>query len=52
MGGLPLLSNYLGDACVSDTEVDLCIMIALLEEANTGFDAFAEGLLRPTGGQS
>ena len=52
MARLPLLSTYLGHACVSDTEVYLCITTALLEEASTRFHAFAEGLLPPTGGQS
>ncbi len=52
MARLPLLSTYLGHACVSDTEVCLRITTALLEEASTRFHAFAEGLLPPTGGQS
>jgi integrase len=51
MARLPLLSTYLGHASVSDTEVYLQITIALLQEANTRFHAFAQDLL-PTGGQS
>jgi integrase len=51
MARLPLLSTYLGHACVSDTEVYLRITTAVLEEANTRFHAFAQDLL-PTGGQS
>jgi len=52
MNRLPLLSTYLGHACVSDTEVYLRVTTALLEEANTRFHAFAAGLLPPVGGQS
>ena len=37
---LPLLSTYLGHACVSDTEVYLHITTALLQEADTCFHAF------------
>ena len=51
MARLPLLSTYLGHACVSDTEVYLKITTALLEEANTRFRAFAKGIL-PSGGPS
>jgi integrase len=51
MARLPLLSTYLGHACVSDTEVYLRITAALLHEADTRFHAFAQDLL-PTGGQS
>lgn len=51
MARLPLLSTYLGHACVSDTEVYLKITTALLEEANTRFHAFAEDIL-PSGGPS
>lgn len=45
MARLPLLSTYLGHACVSDTEVYLRITTALLQEANTRFHAFAQDLL-------
>lgn len=45
MARLPLLSTYLGHACVSDTEVYLNITITLLEEANTRFHAFARDIL-------
>lgn len=51
MARLPLLSTYLGHACVSDTEVYLRITTALLQEANTRFRAFAEDLL-PAGDRS
>jgi integrase/recombinase XerD len=51
MARLPLLSTYLGHACVSDTEVYLRITTALLQEADTRFHAFAQDLL-PAGGQS
>jgi integrase len=51
MNRLPLLSTYLGHACVSDTEVYLRITTALLEEANTRFHAFARDIL-PPGGES
>ena len=50
MARLPLLSTYLGHACVSDTEVYLRITTALLEEASGRFHAFAQDLL-PDGGQ-
>jgi integrase/recombinase XerD len=50
MARLPLLSTYLGHACVSDTEVYLRITTALLQEANTRFHAFAHGVLA-NGGQ-
>jgi integrase/recombinase XerD len=52
MTRLPLLSTYLGHACVSDTEVYLRITTALLQEANTRFHAFAEALLPAPGDQS
>jgi integrase len=51
MNRLPLLSTYLGHACVSDTEVYLRITTALLEQANTRFYVFARDLL-PSGGES
>ena len=51
MARLPLLSTYLGHACVSDTEVYLKITTALLEEASTRFRAFAKDIL-PCGGPS
>jgi integrase len=51
MSRLPLLSTYLGHACVSDTEVYLRITTALLEEASDRFHSFAQDLL-PDGGQS
>ena len=51
MARLPLLSTYLGHACVSDTEVYLNITMTLLEEANTRFHAFAGDIL-PSGGAS
>ena len=51
MARLPLLSTYLGHACVSDTEVYLRITIALLEEASTRYHLFAQPVL-PTGGAS
>lgn len=51
MARLPLLSTYLGHACVSDTEVYLKITTALLEEANIRFRAFAKDTL-PSGGPS
>ena len=51
MNRLPLLSTYLGHACVSDTEVYLRITTALLEQANTRFRAFARDIL-PFGGES
>ena len=51
MNRLPLLSTYLGHACVSDTEVYLRITTALLEQANTRFHAFARDIL-PPGGES
>jgi len=49
MARLPLLSTYLGHACVSDTEVYLKITTALLEEANTRFHAFAKDILSSGG---
>ena len=52
MAPLPLLSTYLGHACVSGTEVYLRITTTLLQEANTRFHAFAEGLLPAAGDQS
>ena len=51
MNRLPLLSTYLGHACVSDTEVYLRITTALLEQANTRFHAFARDVL-VSGGES
>ena len=51
MARLPLLSTYLGHACVSDTEVYLRITTSLLQEANARFRAFAKDLL-PSGGPS
>jgi integrase len=51
MNRLPLLSTYLGHACVSDTEVYLRITTALLEQANIRFHAFARDVL-PSGGAS
>jgi integrase/recombinase XerD len=51
MARLPLLSTYLGHACISDTEVYLKITTALLEEANTRFRAFAKDIF-PSGGPS
>ena len=51
MARLPLLSTYLGHACVSDTEVYLHITTALLEEANTRFHAFAHDLFPAPGGE-
>ena len=51
MARLPLLSTYLGHACVSDTEVYLRITTALLEQANTRFHTFANDIL-PSGGPS
>ena len=52
MARLPLLSTYLGHACISDTEVYLRITTALLQEADTRFHAFAEALLPAAGDQS
>ena len=52
MARLPLLSTYLGHACISDAEVYLRITTALLQEANTRFHAFAEALLPAAGDQS
>ena len=52
MARLPLLSTYLGHACISDTEVYLRITTALLQEANTRSRAFAEALLPAAGDQS
>ena len=51
MARLPLLSTYLGHACISDTEVYLRITTALLQEANTRSRAFAEALLPAAGDQ-
>ncbi len=50
MARLPLLSTYLGHACISDTEVYLRITTALLEEASTRFHSFAKDIL-PYGGE-
>ena len=47
MARLPLLSTYLGHACVGNTEVYLNITMALLEEANTRFYTFARDILAP-----
>ncbi len=52
MARLPLLSTYLGHACVSDTAGYLRITTALLEEANTRFHAFVQDLLPVPGGRS
>ena len=51
MARLPLLSTYLGHACVSNTQVYLQSTTTLLQEANTRFHAFARDIL-PTGGQA
>ncbi len=51
MSRLPLLSTYLGHACISDTEVYLRITTALLLEASGRFHAFAQDLL-PDGGEA
>jgi integrase/recombinase XerD len=51
MARLPLLSTYLGHACISDTEVYLRITTSLLQEANVRFRTFAKDLL-PSGGPS
>ena len=51
MSRLPLLSTYLGHACVSDTEVYLRITTDVLEQANTRFPAFARDVL-PSGDES
>ena len=51
MNRLPLLSTYLGHACVSDTDVYLRITTALLEQANTRFHDFVLDVL-PPGGES
>lgn len=51
MNRLPLLSTYLGHACVSDTEIYLRITTPLLEQANARFHAFARDVL-PSGGES
>jgi integrase len=51
MARLPLLSAYLGHACVSDTEVYLKITTALLAEANARFHGFAKDTL-PSGDPS
>lgn len=49
MARLPLLSTYLGHACVSNTEVYLNITMTVLEEANTRFHAFAKDILSSGG---
>ncbi len=49
MARLPVLSTYLGHACVSDTEVYLRVTTALLEEANIRFHTFAKNSLSPGG---
>lgn len=51
MARLPLLSTYLGHACISNTEVYLRITTALLQEANTRFHSFVRDIL-PSGGAS
>lgn len=51
MARLPLLSTYLGHACVSDTEVYLRITTALLEEASNRYHVYAQDTL-PEGGVS
>ncbi len=51
MARLPLLSTYLGHACVSDTEVYLRITTALLEEASVRYHVYAQSVL-PEGGAS
>ncbi len=51
MNRLPLLSTYLGHACVSDTEIYLRVTTALLEQANRRFHVFARDVL-PSGGAS
>ena len=51
MARLPLLSTYLGHACISDTEVYLKITTVLLEEASARFRAFAKDIL-PSGDPS
>jgi integrase len=51
MNRLPLLSTYLGHACVKDTEVYLRITTPLLEQANSRFHALAQDLL-PSGDES
>jgi len=50
MNRLPLLSTYLGHACISNTEVYLRITTALLDQANIRFHAFVRDIL-PSGGQ-
>ena len=52
MARLPLLSTYLGHACVTGTEVYLRITTALLQEAHTRFHTFAEDLLPAAGDRS
>ena len=49
MNRLPLLSTYLGHACVSDTEVYLRITTALLEQASARYHAFSRGVLPSEG---
>ena len=49
MARLPLLSTYLGHACISDTEVYLRITTALLQEANTRFPGWVAGVIAGAG---
>lgn len=51
MARLPLLSTYLGHACVADTEVYLSVTTALLDEASARFHTFAEEILPRVGGR-
>jgi hypothetical protein len=51
MARLPLLSTYLGHACVADTEVYLSVTTALLDEASARFHTFAEEILPRDGGR-
>ncbi len=50
MSRLPLLSTYLGHACVSDTEIYLQATPELLEEASQRFHRFSVDIL-PAGGE-
>jgi integrase/recombinase XerD len=50
MARLPLLSTYLGHACISDTEVYLQATSELLTEANQRFHRFVADIL-PAGGE-
>ena len=51
MARLPLLSTYLGHACIADTEVYLSVTTALLDEASARFHTFAEEILPRVGGR-